>query len=371
MVIDITGAKKTMVAGAYLLAVYARARISYVDSKRWNDSQGRPYGYSCHIRDDVPNPLRDWALQDWERVKEQYIKYNFTAAIEAIPEKGPAALTAASARLKSFLEVCAAWEAGDLATAKELTDKLPDEWQLHVPLAVGELGDLWPTLSEERKDWLKTTFLLNPRALVIYAEDELARARRLSQRKTRPDNRAAFVRAYAVYETLLKARVLILLESDEITFDATRISKGLLQQAMLYEMTSSAAKGLLTGSSRFKGASRTSTSLSLIPPTGIDEENLERNRNLFVHCYAPVSSNHVDEAIDLARKYLTEFKENWGEAAFSALKMAHPPVYAADPAFDKDESFALQAFAKPSWETVKKLSGLDVLLPTENIEEVR
>ncbi|MGH8590751.1 MAG: hypothetical protein ACREXX_15915, partial [Gammaproteobacteria bacterium] len=234
-------------------------------------------------------PLRDWALQDWERVKGQYDKYNFAAAIEAMPQKGPAALTAASAKLKGFLEVCVAWEAGDLATAKELAAQLTQEWQQHVPLAVDELGDLWPVSGQERRHWLKTEFLLNPRALVIYAEDELARARRLSRRQTRPDNRAAFVRAYAVHETLIKARVLILLEGGKLTLQRT--TKDLVQQAMLYEMTSRAAKKVLTGRGSFKGASRSCSAWLNFTPQ-IDEEkekSIEWNRNLFVHCYAPVS----------------------------------------------------------------------------------
>ncbi|MGH8590752.1 MAG: hypothetical protein ACREXX_15920 [Gammaproteobacteria bacterium] len=65
----------------------------------------------------------------------------------------------------------------------------------------------------------------------------------------------------------------------------------------------------------------------------------------------------MDEAIELARQYLTEFKENWGEDALSALKAAHPSVDAAD-----------RGFAAPQWDEVRKLCGLDVLLPTENKE---
>lgn len=357
VVIDITGAKKTMVAGAYLLAAYSQARISYVDFDRWHKGKGKPYGYSCRISDDVSNPLREWALQDWERVEEQYKKYNFSAAIEAIPIRERAVWETASDKLKNFLEVCAAWEAGDLAMAKELHDKLPEDLQHHTPLAVIELSRYWQPLSSGREDWLKPEFLLDPRALVIYAEDELARADRLAKHETRPDNRVAFIRAFAVYETLLKARALILFETNQTTIDPLIADGATLRGWMLEKMLTSQAKDLLAGI-MVKGAQKLGTArLKMTCPTSVletDEENLTRYRHLFVHSYVPVSSNHVGNVIKMTRAHLDEFKNNWGNAIVTN--------------FDKHEKLEPLVFAAPDWETLKRDCGLDVLIPVKNIE---
>lgn len=357
VVIDITGAKKTMVAGAYLLAAYSQARISYVDFDRWHKGEGKPYGYSCRISDDVPNPLREWALQDWERVEEQYKKYNFAAAIEVTPSREKAVWERASEKLRNFLEVCAAWEASDLAMAKKLHDRLPEDLQRHTPLAVKELSHYWQPLDSGREDWLKPDFLLDPRALVIYAEDELARADRLAKHETRPDNRAAFIRAYAVYETLLKARVLILFEANQTTIDPSSADGVTKREWMLSRMLTSEAKRLLAGG-KANGVEKTLTAKpNLERPLSVaeaDEENLTSYRNLFVHSYVPASSDYANKAIELARAYLEEFKSNWGNATVKK--------------FDNREEFKPQVFTVPDWMTLKELCGLDVFLPVRNIE---
>jgi hypothetical protein len=56
----------------------------------------------------------------------------------------------------------------------------------------------------------------------------------------------------------------------------------------------------------------------------------------------------------MARAYLDEFKNNWGNAIVTT--------------FDKHERFEPQVFDKPDWETLKKDCGLNVLLPVKNVE---
>lgn len=373
VIIDITGAKKTIVAGAYLLAAYSQARISYVDFDRWHKGEGRPYGYSCRISDNVPNPLREWALQDWEHVEEQYRKYNFAAAIEAIPSRERAVWETASNKLKSFLKVCAAWEASDLARAKELHDNLPENLKRHTPLAVKELSRFWSPLNSKREEWLKPSFLLDPRALMIYAEDELARADRLCKHKTRPDNRAAFICVYAVYETMIKARMLILFNNANLNVSTSDIAvttcdklpsdhKEVLQNWILSSMQTHQARNLLAKGKMTveldlpSGAVRlTIENMSLsLEKTTKGEKLLAQDRNLFVHSYVPVSSDYANKAIEMARAYLDEFKNNWSNKIVTT--------------FDKHEKFEPQAFAVPDWGTLKKDCGLDVILPVKNVE---
>lgn len=51
VIVDITGAKKSMVAGAFLYAAFANVPVSYVDfdDDKFNPEHAKPYGYACRI----------------------------------------------------------------------------------------------------------------------------------------------------------------------------------------------------------------------------------------------------------------------------------------------------------------------------------
>jgi hypothetical protein len=83
VVIDVTGGKKSMVSGAYLYAAYAGARISYVDFEEYDPKYRRPYGYSCKIGE-LANPYQEFALREWERVRNLYERYQFREAREIV-----------------------------------------------------------------------------------------------------------------------------------------------------------------------------------------------------------------------------------------------------------------------------------------------
>ena len=83
IVIDITGAKKSMVAGAFFFAAYSNTPISYVDFDRYDEDYGRPYGCTCKIGL-IANPYRDFRLRDWAEVRRLYGQYAFAAAHQAM-----------------------------------------------------------------------------------------------------------------------------------------------------------------------------------------------------------------------------------------------------------------------------------------------
>lgn len=384
VVIDITGAKKTMVAGAYLFAAYyVRPHISYVDFDRWEEGEGKPYGYTCRISDQINNPMREWALREWDRVEEQYSNYNFAAALTAIPLIEASAYNKAVSYLQVYMEVCDAWSTGNLHAAKAQMENLPDELKKVVPLAVKEVGSLWPDLTQLDKR-LSIQFLLNPRALMIYAADEVAKAQRLVSRSTHPDYRGAFARAYAVYETLMKARVLILFNNghlqcnikDEATYASDVLPdehKQCILNWMLDGMLTPAAKSIMgvhrdhtkiTCTYKSQNSDKNvhvtirsegRSALHVEVPSTIskqDEDDLRKLRNLITHTYFPVTQASASRAIALAEAYRDEYQKNWGKEA--------------DPRYDPNdpkESFCAAQFEVPTWKTIKQVCGLDFLLP--------
>lgn len=242
VVIDITGGKKSMVSGAFFYAAYSNTPISYVDFGEYPKDRGRPYGFTCDIGL-IDNPYRDFFLRDWAEVRRLYQKYAFAAAgqlVEGIlsemqcsaffAEDGEEVV--ATRRLLAALQVYEAWDNGDFQRAKKLIDGqaeiLPSEFlDQGVPWAVTVLGDSWPYASHEleadqaAREILdahlklkhgdpdpESSIFAQPELLLAYVEDELAKAGRLVAIKE--DYRAGFLRAVALDEYLLRARLALL-----------------------------------------------------------------------------------------------------------------------------------------------------------------
>lgn len=244
IVIDITGAKKSMVAGAFFFAAYSNIPISYVDSDVYDPERGRPYGCDCQIGL-IANPYRDFHLRDWARVRRLYEQYAFAAARRELErvcgEMDRSSLctptqTAGARRLLEATELLEAWDNGDYHTAMTKADGLagwlPAEG---VPSAVTSLGDNWPFAdlrsgaSEASTQLLKIHLRLkhgepgpedsifdHPKALAAYTEDEMAKIERLLTPKE--EYRAAYLRAVGLDEFLWKARLaLCWLHGDLLT----------------------------------------------------------------------------------------------------------------------------------------------------------
>ncbi|MCS6841317.1 MAG: hypothetical protein NZ701_11100, partial [Roseiflexus sp.] len=146
-VVDITGAKKSMVVGAFLYAAHSDLPITYVDFDEYDTQWGKPYGYTCRIGR-IANPYEAFHLRDWEQVRRLYESYSFRNARVLLGVAGSAGnagtgiigamsqtLGGAGSgplfdpgdidkvkRLASMLEMYEAWENGDYAEAKRLKD---------------------------------------------------------------------------------------------------------------------------------------------------------------------------------------------------------------------------------------------------------
>jgi hypothetical protein len=379
VVIDITGAKKSMVAGAYLFAAYTNAEVSYVDFDRYDPNHG-PFGYSCRIGR-VPNPFHEWSLRSWERAAQLYGQHDFAGALAILPEilaAGPPAWNASLAWLRLYVDMCHDWENGHLKAAQRKWIVLPDELKQRAPVAIVALHEHWPDETASGDSGISQAFLLSPRLLMIYGRDELARARRLAglgnRMQTRRDFRSAFARAYALHETLLKARVVWLftrdyvsvrLDKSTVPIRATQLTPewraaGLswmlnwMESERAYELICSTKEEDGITARRWEIASgekkhpvlwrncdnprnNPASILDMRDPVFSDfAEGLRLKRNRITHTYMPVSRQDAENAIQLAEANLEDYGKEWGKLI--------------DEQFDPGEVLPDVSFDVPEWD---------------------
>jgi len=240
VVVDVTGAKKSMVVGAFFFAAYADIPISYVDFDEYDEAYRRPFGYKCRIGT-LANPYDAFRLREWEQLRRMYDNYQFRAAVGRLSDllnwmrgivgtSGSTGLPVCSLRpehveaaekLLCVLQFYSAWDDGDYARALKMLSSLdrllPD---FHPPTAVSVLGGVWPhtegtsnandaarqLLSQHDELRLHPDSILESNELLVtYAADELAKIERLVSADE--DNRSALLRAAGLDELLLKARL--------------------------------------------------------------------------------------------------------------------------------------------------------------------
>jgi len=239
VVIDITGAKKSMVSGAYLFSAYTNARVSYTDFDKFDEEYGRPYGYTCRVGE-LENPLELFKIGEWEQVRQLYKRYAFWSAHALVSQiknsiKGffEDEDLKATELLINWLEFYGLWDDGDFNGALEKFKEICRENQrVSCPTAVEKLGKIWPRKrakggvtniyalktginSLESKDNLQNSFHLSDEMLV-YAHDEVAKIRRLIEYGE--DYRSAFLRAAGLNEFLIKTRIIRLWMNNEFVF---------------------------------------------------------------------------------------------------------------------------------------------------------
>ena len=235
LVLDITGGKKSMVAGAFLFGAFTGVSISYVDFDEYDPVNRAPRGYTCRIGI-LPNPYETFRLRDWERVRERYGRYMFRSAAAVLDEITPSMKEwfsddeiQAANTLRQVMTMYELWDNGDycgaLNTYEGFKDRLKGSLQL--PTAVEVLGknNYWPKGDKaqvllcqvkrlEHGDADRLSLYVDGVKLLIYARDELAKVERLI--KYNEDYRSALLRAVGLTEVLLRARLLILVHLGKV-----------------------------------------------------------------------------------------------------------------------------------------------------------
>ena len=249
VLMDITGAKKSMVAGAYVYAAFSDTDVSYVDFDYYDPDVGLPHGYSCRITQ-LRNPIDVFRVRQWRQAVTHYEHYQFDAARSIFDELGRITIEQTDGRHESkasdflfrneehdfseaftnldiALEMYHLWENGDYHGAKAKHDMLATRVTSipMPPLAVEKLHNHWPDdetkndhdkLKEHTSRWSAgpESLYLNYELLLYYAFDEYEKIRRLI--KYHDDFRSAFLRAHGLSETLIKSRILYWWYQDQL-----------------------------------------------------------------------------------------------------------------------------------------------------------
>jgi hypothetical protein len=244
IVIDITGAKKSMVTGAYLFGALTNCTLSYVDFDAYEPERFRAYGYSCRIGK-IGNPYHSFRIANWHRVQERYNHYALGEAADLLGEiiadfretklferedkKDEKNELGKLGQLKKVIEFYASWDAGDIPKAYEQWISEIKAMGIEAPMAIQVLGPEWKKVEQTASPspavgdfaeshgamdkWASLLGTNHWQAMLAYAQDELAKIQRIF--KLQGDARAAFIRAANLHEYTLKFRLLILTSIED------------------------------------------------------------------------------------------------------------------------------------------------------------
>ncbi len=381
VVVDITGGKKSMDAGAFLFAAYAGIRISYVDFDEYCPEERRPFGFTCRIGE-LQNPYEAFSLRDWERVRQLYEQYHFKAAGEVLQKiirnmHEPAFETQnilAAQKLQALLTFYRAWDEGDHYDAytklTAIRAWIPD---FVAPSAVELLGPHWPDLLEVKNEreafrqlvntleWPSSPkqperkeFFESNDQLITYARDELAKIERLKNRNE--DARSALLRAAGLDELLLKARWIRLFsasllregnkEGPVISETELDIYQGLLSHDNVKYMRKNLQTGGLVvdvGTGRVEVYPDAAIpSLKYERGLALSGEEVVHLRNQTIHQYVFIPQQIAEAAYKLVKANLDNFVAHWAALNEQAIP---------------SEGCTIQA----EWEEVCSLCGLHFL----------
>lgn len=316
VVIDITGAKKTMVAGAFLLGMQSKAEIWYIDTGKYKRT--RPYGYSCIFRR-VDQPIHDLKMEAWQRVRQAYEQYDFLWAKMLIPDDY-------IGELSTLFEMLHHWENGHLREASTYFHQISNPQIVDLaPSSIIELAKFWPKTHSTHAQ-LDKRFFINTAHILLYAKEEMERIERLMGFGERADYRAAYMRAYALHETLLKARI-ISVENPQTEYEWREV---------LYKKDGTYAKNRLTGRSlKVQVGGR----MFAFPD---NYELLRETRNRVAHTYYPLDEYLVEDVVALVEENLINYEEKWAN------------------------KIGAKRIDKPEWDDVKTAFNLTIINITEN-----
>lgn len=312
VIVDVTTAKKSMMSGAFMLAAQTDATINYIDTDEF--SNGVPYGYACHFRT-LDNPQKVLNIRLWQNIQHNYLQYDFSRARAFLT-------TLSSGNSKDnkwfdkFLQIHELWESGHYFEAWQASDKLeqctlkaehPFQAKKQLPNGIIELGKIWTPRTAKKID---PTFFYSGHAVSLYALDEFQRIKRLT---TESNFRAAFTRAFALHETLIKSRLLRAVKSGEIVVtlndgatDWETVETFCLKLG--WQDSLHALRGK-KGPGRGGRADGINASYEFaFFPVSLE---LIQLRNSVAHTYFPISLEVTQAVIDLARANYQEYQQNW------------------------------------------------------------
>ncbi len=331
--VDITGAKKSMVVGAFLYAAHSGLPITYVDFDKYDTQWGKPYGYTCRIGE-IANPYEAFRLRDWEQVRRLYASYNFRNARALlgkardgdVPGVGIMGTMSNAlnedregrslyeqvdvdkvARLAEIMEMYEAWDSGNFSKAKELAGNIPESV---TPSAVTILGANWPVVSGGSTQSWPTDIYADASRLEAYAYDELKRIERLID--IYQDFRSAFLRSGGLSEVLVAARIVALIVDSSVksTFLSALGERTPGAEKMFKALLSPAGQSISLNDLGLRNAPKESVTVSqpmkdwwcstthFGSPTGW-ETFLDR-RNVLTHRYVAVSEDLAKDALRFA-----------------------------------------------------------------------
>jgi len=225
VVIDITGGKKNMVAGASLFAAYTGAKISYVDFEDYDEEFRRPYGYTCSVGF-LPNPYEIYALRDWQRVRQHYENFAFDQAaseLKGIAKGMPLEYFCkkqirAVKLMRLVMQAYNYWMNGHYFRAhrwEKFLKKL-SEGRFKMISAVEKLQSTWPRKTQLEK-LAKAKFndlYFDTAGALIYSADEILKVEKIVQ--SQGDYRSGLLRAAGLNEVIFKARIAWLKEKGKL-----------------------------------------------------------------------------------------------------------------------------------------------------------
>ena len=247
VIIDITGAKKNMTAGAFLFAAFANVPVSYVDfdDEAYDREERRPYGWGCHIGI-LRNPYEMFALRDWERVRELYRRYKFRdARILLVGEDGMGQsgtilsvmreyLSSSEPAIQELVKVLRCYELWDAGLYNEAAEQTKKIEKFEPPTAVAVLGGKWFKATRAKFEDGPSDFYYDTEEFRAYVYDELARIERLIS--INHDYRSAFLRSGGLNEIVMTARMVMLAPRGQRNQVLKKIAeKGIPRAEWLFE----------------------------------------------------------------------------------------------------------------------------------------
>ncbi len=346
LTIDITGGKKSMMAGSFLYAAYKNFKISYVDFEEYSAKYQRPYGHTCKLSI-LENPYEKFALRDWEQLKNLYNKYHFSAAKEFLLKiEGvikPIENKESFDKLSQILDIYRYWDESrykEAKEAKELLEKLDSTITLKFPIIIEMFQDT--RINSSINIFNESTNKINdiktkainetndkPELAYVYAMDEINKAKRLIMYE---DYRSAIIKCATACELLINCSVYKLIDSEkEIVMKSNMWKKRNLLKCQCVKFNDKTTLKLNSKDiSNYTKFNEFSNKLD-------DMGKLAEVRNSIAHGCIYLTEDEAQEAIKISEGSAKRFKE-W-------LKLSL-----------EDEIYEVE-----KWEEIKKVCKLEIV----------